>query len=222
MAKFLCSYKVPLECLRTSPPPLLLPIYHQPQWKGAVLDLSSKRLSVLSRRFSKVSIRFKHSSRVADHHEDMSFNEDKSLTKTIDVSKNMTLLNKSASCAASGTSPAFEATIVVDVDAQAHADITFGVVAQGSIVPPKMSSFGLFADFDATLDGTLTVEALASVRQTHNSTDMTVLSLIRLPSALERFSFSKSVFLVSISPGGYPPVNPCRSPLTPHLFLPAS
>ena len=96
---------------------------------------------------------------------DMSFNEDKSLTKTLDVSKQTTILTKTERCAASGSSPAFTAGITVGVDVNAHADVTFGVVAQGSIVPPKMSSFGIFSNFDATLDGTLTVEALAGVRR---------------------------------------------------------
>ncbi len=94
---------------------------------------------------------------------DMSFNVDKSSTTTINVSQPFTVLNQYEKCAASHNSPAFEAGIKITVDAKAHADVTYGIVAQGSIVPPKVTEFGLFADFDATLDGTLNVDALASV-----------------------------------------------------------
>ncbi|PSR71292.1 hypothetical protein PHLCEN_2v12806 [Hermanssonia centrifuga] len=93
----------------------------------------------------------------------MSFNVDKSSTTTINVSQPFTVLNQYEKCAASHNSPAFEAGIKITVDAKAHADVTYGIVAQGSIVPPKVTEFGLFADFDATLDGTLNVDALASI-----------------------------------------------------------
>ncbi|KAI0345976.1 hypothetical protein BDW22DRAFT_936994 [Trametopsis cervina] len=94
---------------------------------------------------------------------DLSFNVDKSSTKTLDINQPFTLLDKKKSCPASGLIPARTVGLHVDVNAKAHADIDYGVVASGSIVPPKVSDFGIFADFDAQLSGTVDVDASASV-----------------------------------------------------------
>ncbi|KAI0087808.1 hypothetical protein BDY19DRAFT_1042228 [Irpex rosettiformis] len=93
----------------------------------------------------------------------LSFNLDKSSTKTIDVSKPFSLLDKTKLCPASGLVPSRKVGLTVDVNAKAHADINYGVVASGSIVPPKVKDFGIFADFDAQLGGSVDVDAFASI-----------------------------------------------------------
>ncbi len=94
---------------------------------------------------------------------DLIFNINKSSTITFDVAQPFTVLDQYEECAASGNTPAFEAGIKITVDAKVHVDLTYGVAAQGTLVPPQMTEFGLFADFDATLDGSLSADALASV-----------------------------------------------------------
>ncbi|KAI0689061.1 hypothetical protein BC835DRAFT_1418822 [Cytidiella melzeri] len=93
----------------------------------------------------------------------LSFNVDKSSTTSLSVNKPFTLLEKTKSCPASGNTPARQVGLTVDVNAKAQAEINYGVVASGSIVPPKVNDFGIFADFDAQIDGTLDLDAFAIV-----------------------------------------------------------
>ncbi|EPQ61342.1 hypothetical protein GLOTRDRAFT_54265 [Gloeophyllum trabeum ATCC 11539] len=86
-----------------------------------------------------------------------SFN--KSLDKTIppiNVNKDFNLGSSSVSC------KGFDATFAADIDTSFNADVTYGVVAAGTIIPPKISSFMLFANFDADIDGKLNLQASAS------------------------------------------------------------
>ncbi|PSR71280.1 hypothetical protein PHLCEN_2v12794 [Hermanssonia centrifuga] len=91
------------------------------------------------------------------------FDINKSSTITFDVAQPFTVLDQYEECAASGNTPAFEAGIKITVDAKVHVDLKYGVAAQGTLVPPEMTEFGLFADFDATLNGSLSADALASI-----------------------------------------------------------
>ncbi|KAG6857113.1 hypothetical protein H0H87_009238 [Tephrocybe sp. NHM501043] len=80
---------------------------------------------------------------------------DKSVTKklkAVNVGKTFPIFNKSVKC--SGT----DASIKADVNTNAKATITLGVATAGTIVPPKLSDFGLFAGLDATLDAKLGVK----------------------------------------------------------------
>lgn len=65
----------------------------------------------------------------------MSFNVDKSNTKTVDIDKSFPIFDQSAQCGKT-PGPTFKAELKVDVDAQAHATINYGIVANGTIVPP--------------------------------------------------------------------------------------
>ena len=47
--------------------------------------------------------------------------------------------------------------------------VQYGVAVTGTVVPPAFSEFGLFANFDADLDGILTVNTTASVRDCRHS-----------------------------------------------------
>lgn len=49
------------------------------------------------------------------------------------------------------------------IDAKAHADIGYGIAAVGTVIPPTLSEFGIFASVDASLDGTLNIDANAAV-----------------------------------------------------------
>ncbi|KAF7800086.1 hypothetical protein EIP86_011329 [Pleurotus ostreatoroseus] len=88
---------------------------------------------------------------------------DKSTTIAFDVSRQATILEQTEECAAVGWTPGFIAGITVGVEANVNANVTFGVVTQGTLVPPKMSSFELSSIFDLNLDGTLTAQALADI-----------------------------------------------------------
>ncbi|KAG7095281.1 hypothetical protein E1B28_006053 [Marasmius oreades] len=91
---------------------------------------------------------------------------DKNLIKElppIDVDKSFNLLNEQLPCPANGASPAFEASIKADTITKAHAVVTVGMAASGTIVPPKFSEFGVFAGLNADLQGTLSLEGSASV-----------------------------------------------------------
>jgi hypothetical protein len=54
--------------------------------------------------------------------------------------------------------------VTTAVNAKAHTTVGYGIVAAGSLVPPKLSNFGLFASMNGSLDGVMTVNASATVR----------------------------------------------------------
>ncbi|KAK1222410.1 hypothetical protein PQX77_014743 [Marasmius sp. AFHP31] len=83
---------------------------------------------------------------------------DKSLTKElppIDVDKTVNIFEEKISCPAQGAIPAFDASLKADAIAKAHAVVSIGVAAVGTIIPPKLSEFGVFSNLDADLQGTL-------------------------------------------------------------------
>lgn len=65
----------------------------------------------------------------------------------IDVNKDFTLLNANVDCSAGagGVTGGISANIKSDLLAQAHADVTVGAAANGTIIPPLISNFVLFA-----------------------------------------------------------------------------
>ncbi|KAF5371015.1 hypothetical protein D9615_010015 [Tricholomella constricta] len=80
---------------------------------------------------------------------------DESATKAlppVEVSKSFPFFSESIPC---DGPPAFNATMKADVDTNAHTVITLGVAAAGTIVPPKLTEFGLFTGMDGTFGGTL-------------------------------------------------------------------
>ncbi|KAG5646580.1 hypothetical protein DXG03_002883 [Asterophora parasitica] len=95
----------------------------------------------------------------------MQFNNfDKSVTTNvppIDISKNYPLFSQSLSCAGP---PAFDASIRANADVNAHADISLGVAAVGTIVPPKLTQFGAFVGLDADIRGSINLVGNAAGR----------------------------------------------------------
>ncbi|KAG5642839.1 hypothetical protein DXG03_002045 [Asterophora parasitica] len=82
---------------------------------------------------------------------------DKSVTTTVpllDISKNYPLFSKSLSCAGP---PPFNASIGANADVNAHANISLGVAAVGTIVPPKLTQFSAFVGLDADIRNSITL-----------------------------------------------------------------
>ncbi|KAJ7664073.1 hypothetical protein B0H17DRAFT_304395 [Mycena rosella] len=70
-----------------------------------------------------------------------------------DFSKKVALFEQTLSC------PPISASASADVDATAHAVVTLGVAATGTIVPPKITDFSIIASLTADLTGTLDLTA---------------------------------------------------------------
>ncbi|KAL0576061.1 hypothetical protein V5O48_005919 [Marasmius crinis-equi] len=90
---------------------------------------------------------------------------DKSITKElppIDVDKTFNIFEEKISCPAQGAIPAFDASLKADAIAKAHAVVSVGVAAVGTIIPPKLSEFGVFTGLDADLVGTLRLAGSAT------------------------------------------------------------
>ncbi|KAJ7347727.1 hypothetical protein DFH08DRAFT_649277, partial [Mycena albidolilacea] len=86
---------------------------------------------------------------------------DKSVTKSLpplDIDKKLPVFSQSISCPA----PAVSAAVSIDVEAKAHAVVSLGMTAVGTVIPPKMTAFGVFAGLDADLTGTMTFTGSAS------------------------------------------------------------
>lgn len=67
---------------------------------------------------------------------DLSFNLDRNNTQTISVNQPFNLVDANAQCALDGNTTAFTAGLKVDVVAAATASVNYGIVAEGTIVPP--------------------------------------------------------------------------------------
>lgn len=77
----------------------------------------------------------------------------------IDVQKKFSLLEKSLDCGTKG-----RLALSVSADTKAHAEVSFGVVVAGTLVPPKLDKFSLSSGLNADLKGTLNFVGSASVR----------------------------------------------------------
>jgi len=94
-----------------------------------------------------------------------SFSKNLSTTlPAINVNKDFTLLNANVDCSSSagGASAGISANIKSDLLAQAHAVVSIGAVANGTILPPAIKDFALFANLNADIDSTLTINGTAS------------------------------------------------------------
>ncbi|KAF7368510.1 hypothetical protein MVEN_00174200 [Mycena venus] len=82
----------------------------------------------------------------------VSINKSKALPAA-DFSKKVSLFETSLEC------PPITAEASVGLDATAHAVVTIGVAASGTIVPPKITDFSLLASLTADLNGELQLKA---------------------------------------------------------------
>lgn len=78
----------------------------------------------------------------------------------ISVEKSFNLVNVQSDCGKIG-----DISLKVDVDVDAQADVSLGIVAAGTIIPPKVKTFSLQAGLNADLKGDITVAASASVNR---------------------------------------------------------
>ncbi|KAG5642592.1 hypothetical protein DXG03_002516 [Asterophora parasitica] len=79
----------------------------------------------------------------------------------IDISKTYPLFSQSLSCAGP---PAFDASVRADANVNAHADISLGLAAVGTIVPPELTEFGAFVGLDADIRGSVSLVGNAAGR----------------------------------------------------------
>jgi hypothetical protein len=83
-----------------------------------------------------------------------SINVNKSVDlKPLDFDKSVNLVNKEIKCGP------VSASLSVDLDGQAHATASVGVAATGTIIPPKLTDFGIIAGLTANVAGTLDLKA---------------------------------------------------------------
>jgi hypothetical protein len=82
----------------------------------------------------------------------------------IDVNKDFTLLDANVDCSGSvgGASAGISANIKSDLLAKAHAVVVIGAAANGTIIPPLINEFVLFATLNADINSTLTINGTAS------------------------------------------------------------
>ncbi|KDQ32567.1 hypothetical protein PLEOSDRAFT_1098567 [Pleurotus ostreatus PC15] len=81
----------------------------------------------------------------------------------VHVNQNFPIIKKSFSCDIPGeNSPSIKGSLEASIDASIHAVVQVGVAAEGTIIPPRIDSFGLFAALDADISGTLNIVASAA------------------------------------------------------------
>ncbi|KAA1467370.1 hypothetical protein DENSPDRAFT_832394 [Dentipellis sp. KUC8613] len=73
----------------------------------------------------------------------------------VDVDKQASVLNANVDC------PDFKASLLASMDTKAHAQISLGVIAAGTAIPPKLTEFGILVGLTGGIDATLTVNASA-------------------------------------------------------------
>ncbi len=73
------------------------------------------------------------------------------------------MFNTALSCPAVGGHPAYTGSLRGDIRAAASAVVTVGVAAVGTVIPPELTEFGVFAATEASFNGILTLSATATV-----------------------------------------------------------
>lgn len=79
------------------------------------------------------------------------------------LDKTFTILSGGAQCQSASTHATFQASFDVSVEAKVSGNIQYGIALEGTLVPPKISDFGLVATLDADLDGVLNFQAQGTV-----------------------------------------------------------
>ncbi|KAI0757750.1 hypothetical protein C8Q80DRAFT_1091869 [Daedaleopsis nitida] len=83
------------------------------------------------------------------------FNHTLQGSSPLSVDKTATLFDETFNCSAAGNLATFSGEAKVILDGKVDGQVSYGVVAAGSIIPPKLSEFGLFVGLDSTITGTL-------------------------------------------------------------------
>ncbi|KAJ8486964.1 hypothetical protein ONZ51_g4473 [Trametes cubensis] len=101
---------------------------------------------------------------LAQEHADLSLsvgtlNKSKTGASPINFSKKISLYQQNMSCPQSGKRPAFTGKFSVSVEPSVNGNVSYGVTAVGSIIPPRLDEFGFFVGLDATVATILAVDA---------------------------------------------------------------
>ncbi|KAJ3886089.1 hypothetical protein GG344DRAFT_58099 [Lentinula edodes] len=103
-----------------------------------------------------------------------SFNTTKTVSlPPVSVDKSATLLNKDIKCGN------VDINVDLGVDGKAQAQISLGVAAQGTIVPPDLNDFAVTVGMDAVIDGT--VDMSAGVSTTFDTGKIQVVPPLGIP-----------------------------------------
>ncbi|KAF8823185.1 hypothetical protein HHX47_DHR10000375 [Lentinula edodes] len=103
-----------------------------------------------------------------------SFNTTKTISlPPVSVDKSATLLNKDIKCGN------VDINVDLGVDGKAQAQISLGVAAQGTIVPPDLNDFAVTVGMDAVIDGT--VDLSAGVSTTFDTGKIQVVPPLGIP-----------------------------------------
>ncbi|KAJ3872837.1 hypothetical protein F5051DRAFT_381795 [Lentinula edodes] len=103
-----------------------------------------------------------------------SFNTTKTISlPPVSVDKSATLLNKDIKCGN------VDINVDLGVDGKAQAQISLGVAAQGTIVPPDLNDFAVTVGMDAVIDGT--VDMSAGVSTTFDTGKIQVVPPLGIP-----------------------------------------
>ncbi|KAJ6480450.1 hypothetical protein C8R45DRAFT_1005441 [Mycena sanguinolenta] len=113
---------------------------------------ASQRRSRFNKRQNVVSNAVNSISNAVSSANNVNINKSKALPAA-DFSKQVSLFETSLSC------PPITAEASVNLDATAHAVVTVGVAASGTIVPPEITSFSLSASLTADLTGQMVLKA---------------------------------------------------------------
>ncbi|KDQ51373.1 hypothetical protein JAAARDRAFT_41224 [Jaapia argillacea MUCL 33604] len=119
----------------------------------------SQRRSRLGRRFSIGDI-FQPLANVINNLNN--FNNSLSQKTNVNVDKDLPVFSGSVNCPAVGKIPALAASVNVDLSTRSNASIVYGVVVTGTLVPPQISDFGLYANLNGDINGVLNVKASAT------------------------------------------------------------
>ncbi|OJT15610.1 hypothetical protein TRAPUB_5938 [Trametes pubescens] len=83
------------------------------------------------------------------------FNKNITGSSPINFDKDFPIFDQKIDCPQNGAVPAFSGEAKVDLDAKVDGTVNYGIAASGSIIPPKISEFGLFVGLDTSITGTL-------------------------------------------------------------------
>ena len=94
------------------------------------------------------------------------FNKNITGSSPINFEKDAPLFDKSIDCPQNGAVPAFSGSAKVDLNGKVTGNTNYGVVVAGRLFPPKVDEFGIFVNLDATVTGTVGIEASLTVSTT--------------------------------------------------------
>ncbi|KAI0327755.1 hypothetical protein GY45DRAFT_1256343 [Cubamyces sp. BRFM 1775] len=90
---------------------------------------------------------------------DNHFNKSVTGASPLKLDKTVPLFSKNISCPQQGRRPAFLGTIDATIQGTVDGNVTYGVSAGGTLIPPAIEEFAFFIDLNATFVGALEIDA---------------------------------------------------------------